>query len=144
MTSIRRPSVTISVRPADDHHEVVAVKSPPGTAKLYRRAPCSDCPWRLDSVGVFPAEAFRHSANTAHDMSSHTFGCHQSGTAKSAVCAGFLMSGADNNLAVRIARITGEIGDDVSAGGQQLHESYAAMATANGVGSDEDVLRLCR
>ncbi|WP_455289311.1 DUF6283 family protein [Cupriavidus necator] len=44
----------------------------------YRRKPCGKCPWRVDATGELPAEAFRHSAETAYDMATHTFACHSS------------------------------------------------------------------
>jgi hypothetical protein len=77
-------------------------------------------------------------------MSTHVFTCHQTGVKKPAICAGFLMRGAAHNLAVRFKHIRGDIGDDVSDGGVALHASYRAMAIANGVAPDEEVLRLCR
>lgn len=114
-----------------------------GGAGRYRRKPCSDCPWRIDATGVFPAEAFRHSAATAYDMATHTFACHQSGTRRSATCAGFLLRGGDHNLNVRLGRMRGKYGD-VADGGHALHPSYRAMAIANGVDPDEPVLAPCR
>ena len=59
------------IRPAGDDHQVVTVTS--DTPHGYRRKPCSTCPWRVDAVGEFPAEAFRHSANTAYDMADKQF-----------------------------------------------------------------------
>ncbi|MDL5034348.1 DUF6283 family protein [Pelomonas sp. APW6] len=113
----------------------------PGT---YRRRPCGDCPWRKDAVGEFPAEAFRHSAATAYDMSDRTFACHQSGQAKPAICAGFLLRGSAHNLAVRLGYMQGRFNGGVSDGGCDLHENYRAMAVANGVDPDDPVLTLCR
>jgi hypothetical protein len=63
--------------------------------------------WRVDANGEFPAEAFRHSASTAYDMAQHTFACHESGSKKPATSAGFLLRGADHNLAVRLGFMTG-------------------------------------
>lgn len=134
------PTIT-SVRPAGPDHQVVTVKGGQGG---YRRKPCSDCPWRIDAVGMFPAEAFRQSANTAYDMSTHAFACHQSGSVKPAACAGFLLRGAGHNVAVRLKRMDGRIGTDVSDGGHALHASYRAMAEANGVDSHDEILRPCR
>lgn len=135
------PPRVVNVRPAGDAHQVVTVVGGKG---IYRREPCPDCPWRVDAVGVFPAEAFKHSANTAYDMADRTFECHSSGTAKPAICAGFLLRGADHNLAVRLKRMRGEIVDDVVDGGHELHENYRAMAVANGVDPADAVLRPCR
>ena len=76
------------------------------TGHLYRRNPCAKCPWRVEAVGEFPAEAFKHSASTAYDMSDRVFGCHDSGTSKPATCAGFQLRGAYHNLRVRMAYLT--------------------------------------
>lgn len=137
----QRRARVVNIRPAGTDHQVVTVVGGKG---LYRRKPCADCPWRRDAVGQFPAEAFRHSANTAYDMSQHTFACHQSGNKKPAICAGFLLRGADHNLTVRLKRMEGAIQDDVQDDGHELFENYREMAVANGVGTDEPVLKPCR
>ena len=136
----RRPRITARHAAGNDH-QVVTIE---GGTGAYRRKPCSDCPWRTDAVGAFPAEAFRHSACTAYDMAQSTFACHQSGAKAPATCAGFLLRGADHNLSVRLGRRTGRIQDDVSDGGHDLHASYKAMAVANGVAEDDPVLQQCR
>ena len=140
MTSTQR-TVILETRPAGEEHQVVSARS---DKKSYRKRPCSDCPWRVDATREFPAEAFRHSACTAYDMSEHVFGCHQSGTDKPATCAGFLLRGADHNLAVRLRRMSGQCLDDVSDGGVVLHGSYVDMAVANGVDPDDPCLHACR
>lgn len=139
-------SEILAVRKAGDDHQVVTVKRDADrkTAHLYRRQPCAKCPWRIDAVGEFPAEAFKHSASTAYDMSDHAFGCHESGTRKPATCAGFLLRGADHNLRVRMAYLAGEIHDDLEDSGLELFESYREMAIANGVDPDDPVLADCR
>lgn len=130
-----------NVRPADERNQVVTVEGGRGS---YRKRPCAKCPWRVDAIGEFPAEAFRHSAGTAYDMAENTFGCHEAGTEKPATCAGFLLRGADHNLAVRVGFIKGRFKDDVKDGGHALHDSYRAMAVANGVSPDDLVLAACR
>lgn len=136
----------IDTRQAGDDHQVVTVLSPADTSSLqrYRREPCAKCPWRTDAVGEFPAAAFRHSARTAYDMAETTFACHDSGTRKPAMCAGFLLRGADHNLSVRLGYITDRIKADVCDGGHDLFESYRAMAVANGVDPDDPILAPCR
>lgn len=130
------------IRPVDACHQVVTVE---GGKSTLRRTPCGGCPWRVDQTGVFPAKAFEHSAPTAYDMSEHVFSCHESGTAKTAICAGFLLRGADHNLAVRLKAMRGEIGwGSIADGGHELHASYRAMAVANGVAEDAEVLLPCR
>lgn len=135
----------IQARPAGADHQVVTLKSDAGNgAKCYRRTPCTDCPWRRDSVGVFPADAFRHSAETAYDMSHHTFACHSSGTKRPAMCAGFLLRGAEHNLSVRLGYIHGQIGPDVDDAQHELFDNYREMAVANGVDPSDPVLAKCR
>lgn len=125
---------------AGKNHEVVSVKS---DRRVCSR-PCAQCPWRTDvPTGVFPAEAFRISANTAEDMSVHTFGCHMTTTDRSSTCAGFLISGADHNLAVRMGRATGTIPLDVESP-FPLYANYREMAEANGVDHDDPALASCR
>jgi hypothetical protein len=99
------PRIT-QVRPVDAANQVVTVE---GAEGHYRRSPCDGCPWRVDQTGSFPAEAFRHSAETAYDMSTHMFGCHEAGTSKPLTCAGFLLRGADDNMAVRMRVVRGDI-----------------------------------
>lgn len=130
-----------AVHPAGPEHQVVTVE---GGKASYRREPCPDCPWRKDAVGVFPAQAFRHSARTAYDMAQHEFACHASGVSKPATCAGFLLRGADHNLKTRMGFITGKYQGDVTDGGHELHDSYRAMAVANGVDPDDPALQPCR
>jgi len=135
------PTKITNVRRAGDEHQVVTVNGGKGS---YRCEPCPQCPWRVDATGVFPAEAFKHSASTAYDMAQNVFGCHDSGANKPATCAGFLLRGADHNLSVRLKRMRGDIKDDVSDGGHLLYENYRAMAIANGVDPEDEVLKQCR
>lgn len=132
---------TVVVRQAGADHQVVTVVGGKGT---YRRTPCVTCPWKVSSTGEFPAEAFRHSAGTAYDMAEHTFACHASGTNRPSLCAGFLLKGADHNLAIRMKRMQGDIRNDVTDGGEELFENYRQMAVANGVDPSDQVLRDCR
>lgn len=134
-------AVELRVRAAGGEHQVVTMQGGPGG---YRRTPCTDCPWRKDATGAFPAEAFLHSAETAYDMATEVFGCHQSGTAKPATCAGFLLRGAEHNLTVRVGHITGKFKNDVRDERVALHASYRDMAVANGVDPDHPALKPCR
>jgi hypothetical protein len=141
----------INVRVAGDEHQVVTVQGGRGS---YRRRPCGGpestperpgCPWRVDAVGHFPPEAFAHSANTAEDMSGHTFGCHESGSEHLAICAEFLLRGAEHNMSVRMRAATGQIDlPQVSDGGHELHAGYVSMAVANGMHPRDPVLARCR
>lgn len=141
----------VSVRAAGPDHQVVTLitsregREGHGRRRCYRVEPCGGCPWRVDQVGTFPSESFRLSARTAYDLSEVTFACHESGSVKPATCAGFLLHGATHNLAVRLAVIRGEVElDQVSDGGHLLHQSYRAMAVANGVAGIDPALVLCR
>lgn len=137
-----KPKIT-AARPAGVAHQVLTIEG--GSGRTYRRQPCATCPWRVDAVGEFPAEAFRHSANTAEDMAAHSFGCHTSGAKKPAVCAGFLLRNSDNNMAMRLMAMRGDL--DYAAvhdGGVELHDSYRTMAVANGVAPDDPALDRCR
>lgn len=137
----RKPKVS-NVRIAGPEHAVCTVTS---TSTAYRKEPCAECPWRVDQVGKFPAEAFRHSAGTAYDAAHNTFACHMSGVDKPATCAGFLLKNAANNVGVRVAAALGRIDlSQVQDGGIPLHDSYKAMAVANGVSPDDPVLAKCR
>jgi len=134
-------SKVIETRLAGLDHAVTSVIS---EGSSYRREPCVDFPWKKSATGVFPAEAFEHSANTAYDLSTHLFGCHQSGTSKPATCAGFLLNGSDHNLSARMGRITGKFKNDVTDGGHDLHPDYRHMAIANGVDANSEALKDCR
>ncbi len=132
----------IETRAAGNDHQVVTVKSK-GAGKTCRRKPCPNCPWRKDAMGEFPPEAFKHSARTNYDQSTSLFACHDSGVENVAICAGFLLRGADNNIAARLGYIRGEI-PDVEDGGIELFDNYREMAIANGVDSDDPSLGPCR
>lgn len=133
--------VVEQVRAAGEDHQVVTLT---GGGGQYRKEPCGGCPWRVDQTGVFPPEAFKHSAGTAYDMAEHTFACHESGQKAPAICAGFLLRGSDHNLSVRLKRAQGKIKDDVSDEGHELHEDYRTMAIENGVSPHDPVLAPCR
>lgn len=142
MAGVKERRVT-DIRPAGPNHQVVSVEG--HRQGLYRRQPCAKCPWRVDAVGEFPAEAFRHSANTAYDMAKKMFSCHESGVEKPATCAGFLLRNSENNLGARLMAARGDLDrEQVHDGGHLLFESYRHMAVANGVAPDDPVLAPCR
>lgn len=132
----------------DGAHRVLTLDGQRGSAArhAHRARPCEECPWRSDlPTGAFPAAAFRHSARTAYDMAQTTFACHRQGKEKPATCAGFLLRGADDNLAIRFAVMKGRLNPRaVDDGGFPLYASYRAMAVANGVAADDQVLAPCR
>lgn len=130
------------MRPADDNNQVLTVE---GGKATYRKKPCGGCPWRVDQTGQFPAKAFEHSAPTSYDAAMTTFACHESGAEKPATCAGFLLRNSEHNLMVRIKQSSGDIDmEKVEDAGIELHDSYRAMAVANGVDPDHPTLKECR
>lgn len=142
----RQPPEILRVQPADENHQVLTLKRAHTGKAVYRRKPCAECPWRKDApVGAFPAEAYRHSAETAHDLSNHLFSCHMSGANEPATCAGFLLRGAEDNLSVRMAMFEGRYDPEkVSDGGVELYDGYRSMAIANGVPADDPAIEHCR
>lgn len=132
------------IHPCDENHQVVRVESEK-KEKSYCTQPCPECPWRKDApIGAFPEEAFIHSANTAEDMSMNKFGCHMAGTENNKTCAGFLLKGAEHNLAVRMALINEEIDLKKIKTDVDLYEDYVEMAIANGVDENHPALKRCR
>lgn len=118
----------------------------------YRREPCPRCPWRRDAVGEFPAEAFRHSANTGTDgarvgtsldEARHAFACHAMGAEKPATCAGYILAGSDA-IGWRLAALAGKFDPDRVRSTVPLFGSYFEMAVANGVPADDPALDGCR
>jgi hypothetical protein len=130
-----------NIRPAGPEHQVVTVE---GGHKGYRREPCPGCPWIVANTGDFPAKAFEHSAPTAYDIAQEVFACHESGVQGGHTCAGFILRGADHNMTMRLGYMTGRYKHDVTDGGYELHDSYRAMAIANGVDAGAPVLAQCR
>lgn len=140
----RRQVVEIARRPAGPDFCVVTVGGSGGPL-VHRRKPCAECPWRRDAPGgAFPAQAYRLSARTAYDMAESMFSCHMAGATAPSVCAGFLLRGADHNLSVRLGIIRGEYDPGRVSSDVALHDDYRAMAVANGVASDDPVLKPCR
>ena len=135
----RQPAEVVGRRAADENHDVVSLR---GSGAGYRRSPCGGCPWVKENDGDFPAKAFEHSAETSHDASMHAFACHEAGTETPLTCAGFLLRGADHNVAVRLRVLRGDIDlDKVHDDGRELHENYRSMAVANGCSPDSPALR---
>lgn len=135
----REPPREVARRPADANSEVVSLE---GGGWAHCARPCAECPWRRENAGSFPAEAFRISARTAHDMAQSTFACHMAGTTNAKTCAGALMStGAEHNMRIRLALMRGDFRwEEVEDGGADLFPSYRDMAVANGVAPDDPTL----
>jgi len=131
---------------ASDEYGVTSIETSGGRKHVARKTPCEQCPWREDvPTGVFPAEAYRHSAHTAYDAAMSTFACHMAGAQHPATCAGFLLRHGAHNLSVRIALSGERIDlDKISDGGFPIYETYRDMAVANGVDPDDPVLKPVR
>lgn len=128
----------VAVHEGADGWGVMTVESSAGD---YQPEPCARCPWLLDSpVGAFPPEVFQHSAKTAYDLATHTFGCHASPRDEPRTCAGFLLRGAAHNLTVRMYGP----GVEAVSSDRPLYDSYREMAIANGVAPDDPALQPCR
>ena len=120
-------------------------RKPASTVLDARGAPCGTCPWRKDvPPGRFEANAFRLLADTAYDQSERVFQCHASPDAAPRLRAGFLARGAEHNLAVRLATITGRLAPKDRSGALELYDDYRAMARANGVPPGDPALVPCR
>ncbi|WFU51161.1 DUF6283 family protein [Sinorhizobium terangae] len=142
---MRKVKQTSAFDCGDGEHQVVSLSSSAEEKLLHRHEPCEECPWREDRrTGVFPAEAFRHSASTAYDMAPNSFACQMSGKEKPATCAGFLLRGAEHNLGVRLAIIAGRYDPRTVRSDVPLYKSYREMAEANGVSPDDPALEPCR
>lgn len=112
----------------------------------FCRKPCNECPWRTDvPTGRFKPERYRRLARSAEDLSGVLFACHKTAEGKEVACAGFLLRGATHNMAVRLARVGGDLKDgDVSDGGLPLFNNYTEMAVANGVRRRDPALKHVR
>jgi hypothetical protein len=86
---------------------------------------------------------FIAAARVAHDLSTHTFGCHDSHPGGLLTCAGFLAVAAEHNLSVRVA-VDVPRPPEIDTGGRPLYRSYRDMAVANHVSPDHEELALCR
>lgn len=140
-TSLKKQPEIIDTRRADENNVVVTIKN---GGNAYREKPCPECPWRKENDGSFPAEAFRHSARTAYDMSQHTFACHMASLDHPVICAGSILASCDN-MSLRLMEINDQLDRDrVTDAGADLHNNYRAMAEANGVSADDPILGPCR
>lgn len=107
-----------------------------------RRAyPCSECPWRADAEpGRFPPERYEALRETSNQtFGAPMFGCHKGepGTNADLACAGWLAVAGYENLAVRMALLSGRLPREALEPGEnwpELYESYESMAEANGAG----------
>jgi hypothetical protein len=141
----KRRTTVLATNKVSDDYAVLTLNTAPGKrAADYMRLPCPQCPWRKDiPAGVFPPDAFRHSAKTCEDMSLTTFACHMAGKASPKTCAGFLRStDAEHNLAMRIQTARGEYDPRQLNRDQRVptFATYAEMAVANGVPADDPAI----
>lgn len=142
MTAEDRRGEIVARFSADEDHDVVTVK---GGRSGYRRRPCGGCPWVVDNTGDFPPKAFERSAPTSYDAAMEAFACHEAGSENVKVCAGFLLRGAEHNIAIRFAMANGRIDpEQLQEGDRELFDSYRDMAVANGVDPESEALGPCR
>lgn len=135
----------VKTRMAGPDHAVIQLSTKGAGAYAYRRTPCEGCPWKKSNRGLFPAEAFKHSAPTAYDTAFNVFACHESGQTNPATCAGFLLKNSRHNIAVRMHEGDKSIDmRQVKANRKRLYSSYREMAVANGVAPDDPALQPCR
>lgn len=149
--AIAKVARVTDVRVAGPDHAVATIE---GGAGSYRREPCAKCPWRKDAVGVFPAEAFRHSGVTGacetksgaarSDGDAYMFACHSNGAAKPAACAGYILRSRDSVSWARGAALGSFDPAKVHDGGVELFDSYYEMAVANGVSPDDPTIAVCK
>lgn len=152
----------MSDRYRDEEWEVASVDN---RSRLYRKSPCSECPWRKDvETHRFPPHVFRDSASVGRQPSSEQlqawcdstdddgevnepiqrmFACHMSGNGERvSTCAGFLASDSSReNLAVRIAVTFGSIPVDAlepKPWWPELYMTHEEMARANGAYPEEE------
>lgn len=67
-----------------------------------------------------------------------------SGSDKSAVCAGFLLRGAEHNIGIRLRYACGDIEPNSIKSNVELYGSYREMAEVNGVDPADPKLARCR
>ncbi|MFC6094859.1 DUF6283 family protein [Saccharothrix lopnurensis] len=141
MFDTERPRVAMVRLAGDGTWGVVTIER---RGSDHRTEPCPRCPWRLDApLHTFPPQVFRDSARTTYDLDTHTFGCHGSPRSAPQTCAGFLLRGASDNLAIRMALVHGRIDPDTITSPVELYPDYRAMAIANGVDPDDPALAPC-
>lgn len=111
------------------------------TELRYAVRPCSECPWRTDQPpGRFPAcryEALRDTSarGGSAPLGAPMFACHKSAEGRDIACAGWLAIEGANHVGVRLAVVQGRLDPDAltpGSGWPDLHESYTALAEANG------------
>lgn len=142
----KRRVVIGETKVCSEEYGVTTLSTKGGKFHAHRKSPCEECPWRKDvPTEVFPADAFRASADTSYDAAVKTFACHVSGAEKPATCAGFLLRHGENNLSIRLS-FTGEKIDlsRIHDGGFPIYDSYRDMAIANGVPEDDPCLNNVR
>jgi hypothetical protein len=114
--------------------------------------PCGECPWRRDvPPGKFPEEryeALRATATQPENVQSMEdvtgqamFACHMSKEGHEAACAGFLAVAGWDNLAVRVAVLTGRLPAEALQPKENwppLFDSYNEMAATQAGPPSED------
>lgn len=108
----------------------------------YRKYPCAECPFRVDTVpGQFTSERYcvlKDTVGTDDDMrmpGDPVFACHKTAEGKEEACAGWLAVCGVYHLTVRMAVICGELPASAlspGSGWPALHITYDEMRAAKG------------
>jgi len=125
---------------------VVGQESTSAAPMAWAVRPCAQCPWRCDQpVGRFPAERFEYlrcpvaGPQGSAPPGAPLFACHMIREGGEIACEGWLAVEGLGHVGVRLAVLFGRL-DPValapSAGWPRLHDSFTAMARANGAGPD--------
>lgn len=118
----------------------------PGPFRWDHRAPCGDCPYRLDAPrGLWHRDEFTQLVAKDRDPIGSIYGCHkQNGRG----CVGWLLNQRARNLpsiALRLALVRGDDAarelhgciEEAHDGGHGLFESIESMCRANGVAVED-------
>lgn len=114
----------------------------------YRKAPCPECPWRVDTEpGQFTSCRYDLLAKTTGSpgrevpFGSPLFACHKSIEGKDQVCAGWLAAVGHYSIQVRFLVSQGRLPGEALEPGEgwpELHTDYESMRTAKEAEDDDD------
>jgi hypothetical protein len=96
---------------------------------------CNECPWRKDvPTGRFSPERFAALLPSVEQGFGDMFACHKTTQDDPSACVGYLLSKeSENNFRIRMAYARGKFDPSKLEASGPNYESYAEMATANGL-----------